>query len=82
MEKVIDMSAPAHAVLTPAVLREKASQVRAFACHLPAYDEAVERLLAFAAELEASADLLATGKSELHSRSTCGGAERLRGSEA
>jgi len=75
MEKFIDMSAPALAVLTPAVLREKASRARAFARHLPAYDEAVERLLEFAAELEARADLLATGR--LHPRSTCGGAGML-----
>jgi hypothetical protein len=56
MQKVINMSA--HAVLTPAVLREKASHARACARYLPAYDEAVERLLDFAAELEARAGVL------------------------
>lgn len=48
----------AHAVLTPAVLREKASHARACARYLPPYDEAVERLLAFATELEARAAAL------------------------
>jgi hypothetical protein len=48
----------AHAVTTPAVLRAKASRARVFACQLPAGDSAVARLLEFAAELEASADVL------------------------
>ena len=79
MEKVINMSA--HAVLTPSVLREKASRARNFARYLPAYDEAVERLLDFAAELEARADGLGA-ESTLHPRSTRGGPQKIKGSEA
>ena len=48
----------AHVGATPAVLRAKASRARAFACQLPAGDPAVARLLEFATELEASADVL------------------------
>jgi hypothetical protein len=48
----------ADGALTPAVLRERASRARAFARYLPAYDEAVERLLGFAAGLEGRADAL------------------------
>ena len=80
MDKVTNMSA--HAELTPAVLREKASRARAYARHLPAYDEAVERLFDFAAELEARADGLGTADCRLHPRSTCGGPQKVKGSEA
>lgn len=79
MDKVTNMSA--HAELSPAVLREKASRARAYARHLPAYDEAVERLLDFAAELEARADSLGTAD-RLHPRSTCDGRQKVEGSEA
>jgi hypothetical protein len=79
MDKVTNMSA--HAELTPAVLREKASRARAYALHLPAYDEAVERLFDFAAELEARADSLGT-PGGLHPRSTCDGRQEVEGSEA
>ena len=48
----------AYAAATAAVLRAKASRAWAFACQLPAGDAAVARLLEFAAELEASADVL------------------------
>ena len=43
---------------TPAELRERASRARTYARYLPPDDEAVGRLLDYAAELEARAEVL------------------------